>query len=114
MLVPARTFVAFVIVLMRIAFRLGNHFGFSPVVQEFRDEIETPPKRSLSRAKQPCDPFDLRLDNLVKPLGDALLDRVADLNHHFLSECQKLLILRGDPVELLARMRSRKLDHLRR
>src|ERR1700674_2422975 len=65
-----------------------------------RSEFETP---SASRKPWTATPSIFRSDNLVKRFGDALLDRLSGLDCHFLGECQKLLILRGDRVELLAR-----------
>src|SRR5271154_3409025 len=72
-----------------------------------RGEFEMP---SASRKPRTATPSISKLDNLDKRLGDALLDWLGSLDRHFLGECQKLLILRGDRFEPPAPMRGRKLD----
>ena len=47
-------------------------------------------------------------------LGHACLDWFGSISRRLLSERTELLTLRGDSIELLAHMRSRQFDKLRR
>ena len=63
--------------------------------------VETP---SASRKPWTATPSVSRSDSVVKRLGDALLDGLGGFGGHLPSERPKLLILRGDQVELLTRL----------
>src|SRR5207302_415555 len=53
-----------------------------------------------------------RSGGLVERLRYACLDRLGSISRKFLNERIKLLALRGDDVELLAKLRGRQLDKL--
>src|SRR5579862_906252 len=56
----------------------------------------------------------VRSSSLIECLGDACLDWLASLSRDLLNERAKLLILRGYDIELLAHLRCRQLNKLRR
>ena len=60
---------------------------------------------------------DLRLmrsGSLIDCLGHPCFDRLSSLTRHLLSDCVEFLILRRHDLELLAHLRGRQLDKLRR
>src|SRR6266702_8480744 len=91
---------------------IWNHIARSSLPRRVRASTRRAQRKLPRPSRQAATGTRLGSGDLVDCLGDALLDRLGGLGRHPLSECPKLLVLRGDQVELLTRLLGRKLHHL--